>query len=45
MIRFSHEANSWQVLHDSWRNHENNKWCKVTLDQARMYFDGGYKLI
>jgi hypothetical protein len=44
MIRFSHEANSWQ-----WKEYlgdgEYSYWCDVSPEMARSYFDEGNQLI
>lgn len=39
MIRFSHEANSWQV------SYTGLLWIDIPVDLARGYFDDGMTLI
>lgn len=46
MIRFCHNANSWQRL-NGWVNvgdHTIRKWQTITPTAARMYYDSGCKV-
>lgn len=46
MIRFSHEANSWQASHKYGDKYDTlSPYMDITVDEARYYFDKGYPVI
>jgi hypothetical protein len=42
MIRFSHEANSWQTIR---KNHRWLVWDNISVEDARKLVDSGYTVI
>lgn len=42
MLRFNHEANSWQV---NIKNHRYLKWINISVELARALFDSGEDIL